>query len=255
MNHKSNKFHNFQLVYPHEGSVCKSNTLTKGSKKCYQEFKRLNDINEGIFTMKDLDKNKEYNFKVKNNKMYKMNNDQTGGETKKPLNKQENIPLETDNEPLDKQDVDDVDVAVDGDVAVDDDVKEVIKQENIPLETDNEPLDKNKDKDTKQTDSGNIDTVELNKNKDKDTKQTDSGNIDTVELNKDKCDPLFIPKQDQKNLLEDTDLDPIFMPSEYDNDDDNNSNKDNQNIIPPGTPTKIVLLVIEPKKKNNCIIS
>jgi hypothetical protein len=71
---KTNKLHNFQLVYPHEGVVCKSNCLKDGAKLCYKDFKRLNDVKEGLFTIKDLDRNKDYSFKVSNNKMYKVNN-------------------------------------------------------------------------------------------------------------------------------------------------------------------------------------
>ena len=92
----SKKQHNFQLVYPNEGDVCKSNSLKEGAKKCYKEFKRLNDINEGMFTIKDLDRGKDYTFKVLKNKMYPIR-DQTGGaDGDAPKPKVEAIPLATE---------------------------------------------------------------------------------------------------------------------------------------------------------------
>lgn len=78
MNHKR-----FLLTYPHRGNVIhKSKSLKKAVKKCYNEFKNINDINEGLFAVTDLDDNIEYKFKIKNNKIYHMkknNHKQQGG--------------------------------------------------------------------------------------------------------------------------------------------------------------------------------
>ena len=63
------------MTYPHKGSVIfKSRSLNKVAKRCYKEFKNLNDKKEGIFIVTDLDNNVEYQFKVKNKKIYNLNN-------------------------------------------------------------------------------------------------------------------------------------------------------------------------------------
>jgi hypothetical protein len=64
----------YQLTYPYEGTkIYRSKSLAKVAKRCYIEFKELNDINEGIFSITNIDTNTEYNFKVAKNKMYKIN--------------------------------------------------------------------------------------------------------------------------------------------------------------------------------------
>jgi len=73
------KYNKFQLTYPFEGTkVYKSKSLTKAIKKCYKEFKHLNDINEGIFAVTNLNNEKEYHFQVKQNKLLKFK--QKGGD-------------------------------------------------------------------------------------------------------------------------------------------------------------------------------
>ena len=69
----SNKYHKYQLTYPYVGTtVYRSKSMTKAVKKCYNEFKHLNDINEGMFAITDLDDNMEYKFKAQNKKIYIM---------------------------------------------------------------------------------------------------------------------------------------------------------------------------------------
>jgi hypothetical protein len=83
---ESSKYNLYQLTYPYEGStIYRSKSFKKAVKKCYKDFKDLNDMKEGIFSVTDIDKNVEYQFKVKNNKLYKMEelnssiNNQEGG--------------------------------------------------------------------------------------------------------------------------------------------------------------------------------
>ena len=72
------------LTYPHSGSkIHKTRSLTRGIRKCYDEFKEMNDIGEGFFVVTDLNDNCEYKFKVKDKKIYRVKqnnqNNQTGG--------------------------------------------------------------------------------------------------------------------------------------------------------------------------------
>jgi hypothetical protein len=83
--------HKFQLIYPFKGDkIYESKSKKKAIKKCYQEFKFLNDNDNGIFTVTDINKNKDLSFKIinKNNKkkqLIKFNFEHTGGDSK--LNK------------------------------------------------------------------------------------------------------------------------------------------------------------------------
>ena len=67
------KYHKYQLTYPHVGStIYKSKSMGKAVKKCYNEFKNLNDLKEGMFGVTDLNNNIEYKFKAQNKKIYIM---------------------------------------------------------------------------------------------------------------------------------------------------------------------------------------
>ena len=83
---ETSKYNLYQLTYPYEGStIYRSKSFKKAIKKCYKDFKDLNDMKEGMFSVTDIDKNIEYQFKVRNNKLYKMEelnsstNNQEGG--------------------------------------------------------------------------------------------------------------------------------------------------------------------------------
>jgi hypothetical protein len=84
---RNNKRSRYQLTYPFEGwSIYKSSSVEKAVKKCYNEFKNLNDVDEGLFGVTDLDNNIEYQFRIdKNkNKIYKQSKStkaQKGGNT------------------------------------------------------------------------------------------------------------------------------------------------------------------------------
>ncbi len=81
--HGQIKYRRYQLTYPHEGSIIhKSKSKENAIRKCYNEFKRLNGINDGLFSVTDLDNKIEYQFKVRQNKIMKLSsseNMQVGG--------------------------------------------------------------------------------------------------------------------------------------------------------------------------------
>ncbi len=81
--HNQIKYRRYQLTYPHEGSIIHSSkSKANAIKKCYKEFKRLNGINDGLFSVTDLDNKIEYQFKVRHNKIIKISdssNMQMGG--------------------------------------------------------------------------------------------------------------------------------------------------------------------------------
>jgi hypothetical protein len=78
----NNKYYRYQLTYPFEGSkIYKSKKLSKIVKKCYNEYKKNNDIGEGLFCITNIDKGVEYHFGVKNKKI-KKHKSQFGGESK-----------------------------------------------------------------------------------------------------------------------------------------------------------------------------
>lgn len=67
------------LTYPMEGQVIhKSDSTKRGVKKCYKEYKKLSGIADGLFAVTDIDSQVEYMFKIKNHKIYDIN-EQYGG--------------------------------------------------------------------------------------------------------------------------------------------------------------------------------
>lgn len=55
--------HRYQMVYPYTGDVIETDSLKHGIRYCYQDFKRLSGMREGIFHMKDLDAGTEFKFR------------------------------------------------------------------------------------------------------------------------------------------------------------------------------------------------
>jgi len=88
----------YRMTYPHlSNSIYKSRHLSKIAKRCYKEFKNLNDIKEGMFIVTDLDNRKEYRFKVKNKKIYKLNKHKGGQEPKTSEFNQNNVKILLDH--------------------------------------------------------------------------------------------------------------------------------------------------------------
>ncbi len=68
------------LTYPRKGTkIHKTKSLSRGIRKCYEEFKEFNDedIGEGSFVVTDLNDNCEYKFKIKNKKIYHVRQNNT----------------------------------------------------------------------------------------------------------------------------------------------------------------------------------
>jgi hypothetical protein len=78
--------HNYQLTYPFVGDkVYQSKSKKRAFNKCYKEFKYLNDTKDGVFTITDIDKKKDYSFKIKDKQVSKYNFDQLGGNITKEM--------------------------------------------------------------------------------------------------------------------------------------------------------------------------
>lgn len=74
-NIKNKKYYKYQLTYPIEGNkIYKSRSLRKVVGKCLKDYKK-NYFNEnGIFHITNLDRDVEYRFKIKKNKIYSIKN-------------------------------------------------------------------------------------------------------------------------------------------------------------------------------------
>src|SRR5436190_8652523 len=84
------KYYKYQMTFPFEGNkIYKSKSLSKVVKKCYKDYKKFSDINEGLFCVTNIDKDIEYRFQVKNHKIIKIKKKQEDGDH------QEKIKLET----------------------------------------------------------------------------------------------------------------------------------------------------------------
>ena len=93
-NSKPKHYYRYQMTYPYESNkIYKSRSLNKVAKKCYDEFKKFNDMDEGMFCITNLDKNIEYKLKVKNKRMTAQKQDQTGGNIE-PILESINVNLE-----------------------------------------------------------------------------------------------------------------------------------------------------------------
>lgn len=59
------------LSYPYDGqTIHKTRSFKKGVKKCYHDFKQLHDMPDGLFSITNLDNEKEYHFKVQNHRIH-----------------------------------------------------------------------------------------------------------------------------------------------------------------------------------------
>ena len=64
---RSSQYNRYRMTYPFEGpKIYKSKHLKKVVKKCYSDYKKMNDMSEGLFCVTNLDNNIEYKFGVKN---------------------------------------------------------------------------------------------------------------------------------------------------------------------------------------------
>lgn len=74
------KYYRYQLTFPFESNkIYRSKSLKKVITKCYHDYKKFSDIDEGLFCITNLDKDIEYKFIMKNKKIEKINNKQFGG--------------------------------------------------------------------------------------------------------------------------------------------------------------------------------
>lgn len=72
------EYRRYKLSYPFDGrKIYEASSKKAAVKKCYEEFKELDSMGYGIFSVVDLKSKKTYTYKVKKDKY-----DQTGGATK-----------------------------------------------------------------------------------------------------------------------------------------------------------------------------
>ena len=71
----------YRLSFPFNGTkIYETNSLKKGIRACYKEYKQLSDISEGVFMVTELNTNLIYKFKVNKKKhITKQNVKQDGG--------------------------------------------------------------------------------------------------------------------------------------------------------------------------------
>lgn len=66
------RYNRYKLSYPHQGKkIYRTRYPEYAAEKCYKEFKELNDIEEGLFSVVNIDTAKEntYLVKKKDNKL------------------------------------------------------------------------------------------------------------------------------------------------------------------------------------------
>ncbi len=67
------KYYRYRMTYPFEGNtIYKSKNKNKVIKKCYNEYKQMDNLPEGMFGITNLDKQVEYQYKLSNNKAKKI---------------------------------------------------------------------------------------------------------------------------------------------------------------------------------------
>lgn len=58
--------HRYRLTYPHIGNnIYQAESKDKAIKKCYKEFKMYSGMDNGMFSVTDLDTDIEYTYKIK----------------------------------------------------------------------------------------------------------------------------------------------------------------------------------------------
>lgn len=60
------KYHRYRLTYPYNGNkIHQSRSLKKGVKKCYNDFKKLDGMKEGMFSVTNIDTKKIYTYRIR----------------------------------------------------------------------------------------------------------------------------------------------------------------------------------------------
>ena len=66
-------YYRYQMTYPYESTkVYRSKDFNKVVNKCYNNFKTFDGMEYGMFCVTNLDKNIEYKFQVKKDKIVKL---------------------------------------------------------------------------------------------------------------------------------------------------------------------------------------
>src|SRR5439155_1694297 len=86
------KYYKYQMTFPFEGNkIYKSKSLSKVVKKCYKDYKKFSNINEGLFCVNNNNKKKKYKLKIKKNKIKKIKKKKKKKNNKKKKKIKKNI--------------------------------------------------------------------------------------------------------------------------------------------------------------------
>lgn len=74
-------YYRYQMTHPYESTVVyRSKDFDKVVRKCFNNYKTFDGMEYGMFCVTNLDKNIEYKFKVNNDKILRLNdNNKQGG--------------------------------------------------------------------------------------------------------------------------------------------------------------------------------
>ena len=91
-------YYRYQMTYPYESTkVYRSKDFDRVVRKCYNNYKTFDGMEYGMFCVTNLDKNIEYKFKVNNDKILRLSNDNKhGGSINQEDNNLTEIPKESD---------------------------------------------------------------------------------------------------------------------------------------------------------------
>ena len=67
------KYYRYRMSFPLDGNVIyRSKSFPKVVRKCYGEYKQMESIHDGLFSVTNLDKNVEYRFRVSDGRARKV---------------------------------------------------------------------------------------------------------------------------------------------------------------------------------------
>ena len=69
---ENKKYNQFQMTYPYRSKkIYHSASVSNVAKRCYYDFQKFNDIDQGLITITNLKTNKEYSYIINKKKIYR----------------------------------------------------------------------------------------------------------------------------------------------------------------------------------------